>query len=74
MKLVDYCNSIVGDGTDREYFKQIIMNGKYDAVINWIRILNQNAEEDKSNAVFLNSYLPHLLPEIILASNKYEVE
>lgn len=59
-----YCKNINGDITNFESLKSIINEGQYDAVINAIGILNQDAENNKSNAVLLNSYLPHFLSEI----------
>jgi dTDP-4-dehydrorhamnose reductase len=60
---VDYCKNVNGDITDFENLKNIINEGQYDAIINAIGILNQDAEEHKSNAVLLNSYLPHFLSD-----------
>jgi dTDP-4-dehydrorhamnose reductase len=60
----EYCNNIIGDITDLSYLKSVIIQGKYDAVINAIGILNKDAEDNKSHAVLLNSYLPHYLSEI----------
>lgn len=60
---VDFCKSLVGDITDFERLTDIIHEGQYDAIINAIGILNQDAEENKSNAVLLNSYLPHFLSD-----------
>ena len=60
---VDYCKNIKGDITDFENLKKIINEGQYDAIINAIGILNQDAEDHKSNAVLLNSYLPHFLSD-----------
>ncbi len=60
---VDYCKNINGDITDFENLKKLINEGQYDAIINAIGILNQNAEDHKSNAVLLNSYLPHFLSD-----------
>jgi dTDP-4-dehydrorhamnose reductase len=60
---VEYCNNINGDITDFPNLKKIIIEGQYDAVINAIGILNQDAEDNKSNAVLLNSYLPHFLSD-----------
>lgn len=60
---VDYCNNINGDITDFDNLKKIINEGQYDAIINAIGILNQDAEDHKSNAVLLNSYLPHFLSD-----------
>jgi len=61
---VDYCKNINGDITDFKNLKKIIVDGQYDAIINAIGILNQDAEENKSNAVLLNSYLPHFLSDM----------
>jgi len=60
---VEYCNNINGDITDFQNLKKIIIEGQYDAVINAIGILNQDAEDNKSTAVLLNSYLPHFLSD-----------
>jgi len=60
----EYSNNINGDITDFEFLKKIIQEGAFDAVINAIGILNQDAEDNKSMAVLLNSYLPHYLSEI----------
>lgn len=60
---VDYCKNVNGDITDFEKLKKLINEGQYDAIINAIGILNQDAEDHKSNAVLLNSYLPHFLSD-----------
>lgn len=59
-----YVPSICGDAKDLELIKNLIQNGKYDSVINAIGILNQFAEDNKADAVFLNAYLPHYLADI----------
>lgn len=61
---IDYCKCIIGDVTDFEELREIITQGKYDAIINAIGLLNQDAEENKAKAVLLNSYLPHFLSDI----------
>lgn len=60
----EYCNNIIGDITDFEFLKKVVVEGDFDAVINAIGILNQDAENSKSMAVLINSYLPHFLSEI----------
>ena len=60
---VDYCRNINGDIRDFKSLIKIINEGQYDAIINAIGILNQNAEDNKSNAVLVNSYLPHFLSD-----------
>jgi dTDP-4-dehydrorhamnose reductase len=59
-----YCENIIADVTDLPVVSEVVKNGKYDAVINCIGVLNQYAEENKHQAVFLNSYLPHYLSYI----------
>ncbi len=61
---VDYCECISGDAFDQENIKNVIENNAYDAVVNCIGILNRDAEENKANAVYLNSFLPHYLADI----------
>ena len=60
---VVYCKNLNGDITDFESLNCIINKGQYDAIINAIGKLNQDAEDNKSNAVLLNSYLPHFLSD-----------
>jgi dTDP-4-dehydrorhamnose reductase len=60
----EYCNNIIGDITNFPFLKKVLMEGNYDAVINAIGILNENAEENKSLAVLLNAYLPHYITQI----------
>ena len=59
----EFCKNVNGDITDFEKLKRIIQEGQYDAIINAIGILNQDAENHKSIAVLLNSYLPHFLSD-----------
>lgn len=56
--------TITGDATNTDLLAQTLKKGKYDTVINAIGLLNQFAENNKSMAVFLNGYLPHLLADI----------
>lgn len=60
-----YCDNIIGDVFDTEKFKSVLLKGEYDAVINCIGILNQDAENKPSKAVYLNSYIPHLIVDIL---------
>lgn len=47
-----------------ENLEELVVNDNFDAIINCVGILNQDAENNKEAAVFLNSYLPHFLSEI----------
>lgn len=63
-KKISFAKNINGDATDFEELKKIIVEGEFDAVINAIGILNQDAENHKKKAVILNSLLPHFLSEL----------
>lgn len=56
--------SAVGDATDAGFIKDLVGIGKYDTIINCIGLLNQFAENNHADAVYLNSYLPHQLAQI----------
>ena len=60
-KAFAYGHNIIGDIANLSVLKDVIGQGKYDCIINCIGALNQFAENDKTNAVLLNSYLPHWL-------------
>ena len=59
-----FCRNIIGDIYDLKSLEDTIIKGEFDAVINCIGILNSDAESNKDQAVFLNSYLPHYLSAI----------
>jgi len=60
-----YCDNIIGNAFETGIFRSMLLKGKYDAVINCIGLLNQAAENNHSDAVYLNSYLPHLIADTI---------
>lgn len=60
-----FTESIIGDVFETEKFKSVLIEGNYDAVINCIGILNQDAEDDTYKAVYLNTYLPHLIVDTL---------
>ena len=64
MQEVPYVPCVIGDATDKASMRTLIANGKFDAVINCIGILNQSAEQNKEQAVYLNAYFPHFLASI----------
>jgi len=45
-----------------------IRSGSYDAIINCAAIVNQYAEEDKTGASFVNSFLPHFLEQLTVGT------
>lgn len=64
-----YCRTIVGDAFDTPFFQSMLVAGNYDAVINCIGLLNQVADSNPSKAVYLNSYLPHLIADTLRDSD-----
>lgn len=64
-----------GQGADYQFdalknmqdMDNFIEDFKPDATINCVGILNKDAEEHKSRAVLVNSYLPHYLGELCIA-------
>ena len=58
-------NNILLDVHNTLALEKTLLNGEFAAVINCIGILNQYAENDKSEAIYLNSYLPHYLAKIL---------
>lgn len=61
---INFCKNIIGDVTDFSRLRGIVEAGEYDGIINAIGLLNQEAEDKKTEAVLLNSYLSHYLSEI----------
>lgn len=61
----NFSDNIIGNVFDTEKFKTVLLDGQYDAVINCIGILNQDAENNISKAVYLNAYLPHLIADTL---------
>ena len=56
-----FCESVQFDIFDKERLKECILKEAFDVVVNCIGILNTDADRNKSEAVYLNSYLPHYL-------------
>jgi len=68
-KQSQFVNTIIGDAFDTEHLKSIIDNDEYDYVINCIGLLNNDAEEYKSHAVYLNSFIPHMISDFTKESD-----
>ncbi|MFM2230258.1 MAG: hypothetical protein RL607_1516 [Bacteroidota bacterium] len=60
-----YCENIIGDIFDINRLVAILRNGKFDAVINCIGILNNDAENNPAKAIYLNSYIPHFIVDVL---------
>lgn len=63
-----FLQNIVGDVKDLVLLRELLRAGDYDVIINCVGSLNQFAEQDKANAVYVNSFLPHWLAESIEGS------
>lgn len=59
-----YVKCIIGDAANLELVKETVKNGKYDTIINCIGLLNKFAEDNKADAIYLNSYFPHYLAQL----------
>lgn len=62
-------DTVLGDFYDRELLKYTILNGNYDAIINCAAVINQDAEDHKAHASYINTFLPHLLETITNDTN-----
>lgn len=65
MQPFPYCKNIIGNAFDLVRFKNMLLEGNYDLIINCIGLLNEVAENNPSMAVYLNSYLPHFIADTI---------
>ena len=68
-KPFNYCKNINGDATNKNFVVSMLQDGNYDVVINCIGVLNQACDKEPSRAVYLNSYLPHLIADTLRNSN-----
>lgn len=60
-----YCKNITGNAMDKSFVSLVLRDGDYDVVINCIGVLNQACDAEPSKAVYLNSFLPHLLADTL---------
>lgn len=65
VKPFPYCRNIIGNALETENFKRMLLSEEWDAVINCIGLLNQIADDNPGMAVYLNSYLPHLVVDTL---------
>lgn len=65
-----YCmKNIVGNALETEKFQKMLLDGKYDIIINCIGLLNEVADSNPSKAIYLNSYLPHFVKDTLKETN-----
>jgi dTDP-4-dehydrorhamnose reductase len=50
-------------------FEELLTNNIFDVVINCIGILNKKCDKNPADAIYLNSYLPHKLANILRNTN-----
>jgi len=60
--------NINGDLTDQAFLEELLTRQRYDVVINCIGVLNQACDIDPASAVYLNSYLPHAIVNVLRGS------
>ena len=65
LKPFPYCKTIIGNAFETDKFIKMLMERNYDLVINCIGLLNQFAEENPAKAIYLNSYLPHIIADTL---------
>lgn len=63
------CQCVRGDVRDLDRLYNLIASGNFDYVINCVGVLNQFADKDRENAVFVNSYLPQWLAKVLQKGN-----
>jgi len=64
-----FTDNIIGDVFNTEELKKILSEQCFDVVVNCVGILNKDAEDNPSKAIFLNSYLPHFIANQLINSN-----
>lgn len=64
-----YCDNVIGDIFNTEKIRVLLLEENFDVVINCIGILNQDAENNPSKAIYLNSYLPHFIANTLRNTN-----
>lgn len=57
------------DVSETEQLQKIIKDGQFEYIINCVGILNKDAEDHPSKAIWFNSYFPHFLEELTRNSN-----
>ena len=57
-------DGVTGDLTEPGFVREIVASRHFDTIINCAGILNREAETDRGQAVWMNSWLPHFHAEI----------
>ncbi|ASW43112.1 sugar nucleotide-binding protein [Clostridium isatidis] len=64
-KPLDYCENIIGDALQKDVIKEAVTYKKFDVVINCLGVLNKNVDNNISEGIFINSYLPHYIVDCL---------
>lgn len=64
-----HTKNVIGDVFNPDFLTKVLLEDNYDAVVNCIGILNQDAEKNPSKAIYLNAYLPHQIANILRDTN-----
>ena len=56
--------TITGNALDIQSVRAAVQSDTFDSIVNCIGVLNQFAENNKAQAVYLNSFFPHYLAEL----------
>jgi dTDP-4-dehydrorhamnose reductase len=56
-------STYVADAADAQAMKSIIANGRFNAIVNCVGALNQDAERNPDKAILVNAWLPHFLAQ-----------
>jgi dTDP-4-dehydrorhamnose reductase len=62
---LEFGENIVGNALNHDTLESVVLEREYDAVINCIGILNKNCDSETADAIYLNSYLPHFVSELL---------
>ncbi|MGE0090584.1 MAG: sugar nucleotide-binding protein [Bacteroidales bacterium] len=69
-----FTQNVVGNAFDLEQLKLLLITGKFDLVINCIGLLNREADDNPDKSIFLNSYLPHFLVDVLKESRSKVIQ
>ncbi len=76
-KVIGVSRSIISNFTDieldvldSEKLKSILISTNFDYIVNCVGVLNHFAENNKVEAIYLNSYLPHFIESVVKNTNK----
>lgn len=61
---MNFIDTLVVDFHDTQFISNFLKKESFDAVINCTAVINQNAENEKAEAVFINGYFPHFLESV----------